>query len=386
MLDRCKITLPHLELDPHALMDPNRFADEHGFPMLNISSSFVKPRQGANVRISPLVDGALLIMARKEGSHLLAFLLEFNPGKLLFGHNGIPISCADSLCEGLEEAAEIMLPFLKNKSDLSRLIPSDEQNNGGHWSMLEICLNLSDPDGTLQAAFVNASHPFIQKPAFDVSGQSRKLVGSLLSVSFYRKDIEMRKIIKKFKGATETPRIFRVEYRLKGSKLPQLFGLKDQKLRAFRIDDLIQVHRNISSQIAGVFSSDSIPVSTNERPGNKHSVTNNAKFIHHLIRCGKGHSDELIRDYANVTNCKASTISRLRTGVRCLLESSSDLRMEDVFSHDAYFDQPIINVPALEEVTRNMRRSRSTSPTIRSSYGYGVDRNFQPHSVIYNVI
>jgi hypothetical protein len=118
--------------------------------------------------------------------------ITFNPGKLVFGHNGRALTVED-----FQKALSILLQYvtvlLKDPADFIHVIPGISDDSGAWWSSLEIPFQVADPDGHLLQAFMNAKHPRIRKPALRCVGQSiswRSCTGDL-AIKVYRKDIEM---------------------------------------------------------------------------------------------------------------------------------------------------------------------------------------------------
>ncbi len=151
MLDRCKISLHAVELHPSLATDPSQFAAEHGLPDLvwqPTTSARNKARETrVTAKISLLADEALVIWVRQEGHRFFAISLEFNPAKLLYGHNGALLATPYRLSEALTEVRALVAILLRKQSDADHVIPGLKTGNGTYWNMLEILLHFHDPDG-----------------------------------------------------------------------------------------------------------------------------------------------------------------------------------------------------------------------------------------------
>ena len=378
MLDRSRISLPQLEIHPALVANPDQFAAEHNLPLLEWQPKPTrrtkdgKPRHTA--KLSPFADDALVIWAVRSGRRYFAYLLEFNPAKLLYGHNGVPLGSPYRLCEALSELHAWVAILLRKQAYSDYVIPGLKRGSGAYWSTLEILIHLLDPDGRLLHAFSNCSHASIRKQAFDVSGESRKLRGSLMAVSIYRKDLELERLARKFEVHTALPSILRVEYTLSGTKLQSYFGTGEGKLTSFTFDDLRRVHAKITSELRGVFYLPD-PRST--------KATVNAQFIAAQVLKGRASADELISDYVAVSGCNRNTLSTLRRDVRTLLEQASPIQVGKIAGIDAFRNQPEIRIPKLESSTAANRLSRQPSRRILEVYGQGdlCGEAFIPHVV-----
>ena len=363
MLDRSKISLPLLEIHPDLVRDPDQFARDHGFPLMDWQpKTGRKTKDGVQrltAKLSPLADDIVVVWTVRKGDRYFAVSIEFNPGGLLLGHNGVPINRPDLLCAALSELVAVMKPLLRNASDADLVVPGVKRGGGSHWSSLEIQVNLHDPSGALFQACSNASHPRIRKPAFHVSGESRKLRGTNLIVNIYRKDREMAKLARKF--GTETPAdILRIEYTLKADKLAHYFDTDGSNLKSFTLDKLSAVHRQITSELRGVFK----PF-TSETP----TSTAHARFIAPLATKSLATADDLIEDYLAVGGGNRNTRSLLRNQVTALLEHESTTSFKDVFTDQAYVLQPRIRIPRLEDEFRDSRHRTGTDRRISEIYG-----------------
>lgn len=363
MLDRSKISLPLLEIHPDLVRDPDQFARDHGFPLLDWQpKTSRKTKDGyprLTAKLSPIADDIVVIWTKRSGDRYFAGSVEFSPGGLQFGHNGIPIDRPDLLCAALSELVAVIKPLLRKPSDAELVVPGVKRGGGSHWSSLEIQVNLHDPSGSLFQACSNASHSRIRRPAFHVSGESRKLRGTNLIVNIYRKDREMAKLARKFE--TETPAdILRIEYTLKADKLAHYFKTDGGNLKSFTLDQLSAVHRQITSEIRGVFK----PL-TSKKP----AATAHARFIATLAMRSLAIADDLIEDYLAVGGGNRNTRSLLRKQVAALLEHASTTSIEDVFTDQAYVLQPRIRIPRLEDEFRNSRHRTGTDKRISDIYG-----------------
>ncbi len=363
MLDRSKISLPLLEIHPDLVRAPDQFARDHGFPLLDwqpkTSRKTKDGYQRRTAKLSPLADDIVVVWTVRKGDRYFAVYVEFNPGGLLFGHNGIPIDSPRLLCAALSELVAVMKLLLRNTSDADLVVPGVKRGGGSYWSSLEIQVNLHDPSGALFQACANASHSRIRRPAFHVSGESRKLRGTNLIVNIYRKDREMGKLARKFE--IETPAdILRIEYTLKAAKLAHYFNTDGGNLKSFTLDQLSAVHRQITSELRGVFK----PL-TSKKP----AATAHARFIATLAMRSLATADDLIEDYLAVGGGNRNTRSQLRKQVIALLEQASTTSFEDVFTDQAYVLQPRIRIPELEDKFRNARLSTGTDKRIHEIYG-----------------
>ncbi|WP_035600638.1 hypothetical protein [Haloferula sp. BvORR071] len=368
MIDQAKIFLNFMRLKQELFDDPEAFRVACGLPHLDVRVSSSGKKGTITARISLVADDAVVITAVRRDGCWYAWLVEFNLGKLLHGHNAIPITRAAMLCAALSELQAVMQLVLEKSADAKRLIPG-LPGSRSHWSMIELSLNLGDPDRVLVQAFLASSHPAIRNEPMS-RGNWRKLPGTHLVVRTYAKDEQMAYALRK-SGVTDVPpRMARIEFVLMGPRLKESFKSRGD-LAGFDLLDLREAHVQEARKLLGVFV----------RNAGDSKASKLAKFIAALVRDGRGSREELQSLYERINMPHRNTRSTLKSDITRALEEFSPIAFDDVLTDEAYFLQPSIRIPKLERFTRATWLRDRTDLKIVEIYG-GAElwpKDFRPH-------
>ncbi len=207
--------------------------------------------------------GLQLFGAQSDGGKCFLRRIRFNPGKLLFGHNGRALTQEQALT-ALSMIPGLVAPFLQNEEEASKVVPGVEGSNA-FWRSVEIVRHVSGKDfGT----FRNVRHPWIRTVAQRYEGESSKLGKrrSDFTLNFYLKDVELgSKLLPGetlvYPGKEEAEGVLRVEASLSGKRLVDMLGGQNhtsiidgtKRLTSFTAQMLQQAHWKICSQLQGCF-------------------------------------------------------------------------------------------------------------------------------------
>jgi len=332
------------------------FAERHGDRDVPVKLIHVDSYGGIELRVT----------------HHAAWMIEkitFNPGQLVFGHNGRALTEED-----FQKALSILLKFvtvlLKDPADFIHVIPGISPDSRAWWTSLEIPFQIADPDGCLLQAFMNAKHPGIRKPALRCVGQSiswRSSTGDL-AIKIYRKDIEMVARKGEDKVAEPVP-VLRIEVTLRRGKLLKAFRgqgvikLIDDvpKVVGFSAGNLIAVHR---MQLSGMRGWSSVTSAAGDDAENK--IGRMMGFV--AQRTDLTVEDQL--DYHELRfGLSANTRCRLRKGADAELAKLTPFDVDKVLSDAAWLCQPSVVVPDAERLTEGRHRCLDIHPLVAAAYG-----------------
>lgn len=387
MIDRCKISLlRQIPLKPSVTTCPRDSRIFALFPHLNVCTRSGAGNEGVmrcHHVINPRPDGAITLLAVSDDWESQPFLyaIELNLARLLYGHNGFPITTAIELAAALHEVEEIVRLFLPDKQNAVRVIPGVADSHAA-WSMIELFSQHHDPDGMLMRLFSGASHPGTRAKQFVVPGESIKLCGTHHWLSIYRKDLEMVKLSKKFNvDPRSLPRIIRIEHRLKGRILKRCLGRESKDVTSFTFDKLEEVHRMLTRQIKNVFFRGPAGSGSDVRANRK--VSKILRFAYGVLREKGGTVQEYVRIHKESTSSSSATASRFKNGLRFLVEQSSTLSVDELLPEDVYIDPPYIRIPNLEEEAWSARFSAGFDSEIHRVYGrLTKKRPFRPRVLV----
>lgn len=371
-LDRCTITTS-FRINSAVITDTAAFRKQSGLELREFKPS-IKTIKGEDLQRGTLhvgsYGGLSIYLAQSQDGRWRAKTIHINPGKILYGHNGRPLSETECLT-AFSIAIDLLTPLLAKPGDAIHLIPGTSPDSEAYWSMLEIPMHLHDPDGSFQHAFRNPSHPSIRKPAFRVEGESVKLGAPRghLHINFYRKDLELADVIRKHNGP-DVPRILRVEVTLRGKRLVKAFRgdgntrmLNDNlRLINFSGNDLMAVHSRIVSELKGCYS-------LQRDASGKPDKNKLGRYMAHVANQSPLSLDDQLDIYENRFGFGRDGKSRTRNAALEELSRLSPFSFKDVFSPEAYQNQPSIAIPELERYMQARRDNTAINPLVAAAYG-----------------
>ncbi len=352
---------------------PEAYAAAIGISVLDIRNGTKKRREDElpYFTIDLLSYGAVHFYAERVGhGGYRVKTLTLNPSRILYGYNGRPLSTLD-LQLAFSIAMEAMAPLLADAGDAIHLIPglAPKGHAKAYWNLLELPFNLSDPDRELLNVLRNCRHPRIRSKPMPVEGESYRLGkrASKLSVKFYYKDIEMRKLVEKF-NAMEPQPLMRIEVTLKG---PALCGFMagegnievingTRRLVRFAAADTVRAHRAIVSELAGCYQpAPAVIDQSKDKVG---------RFIARASSFTGTPVDELIALYLEEGGESKNTRTRIRKAALARLAQISPFSMEQMIGEDLYNSQPEVVIPLLDASTAALRET-DIHPLVRTAYG-----------------
>jgi hypothetical protein len=299
--------------------------------------------------------------------------ITFNPGKVVYGHNG-KITSENDFLLALSVLINLVTPLLHNSSDFIHIVPGLDGTGRAFWKKLEIPFHSDDQGNALYNAFKCISHPAIRKPPIAVAGESIKMASSDggLTLNFYRKDIEVLAKHRRSKYEIARPMpLFRFEVGLAGKQLLEYLGTAsntkkfDSQSRVVRFNaaDLRSAHRKICSRLRGCYA----PITPSKSPRSRRNKL--GIFMGWIASESSLSLDDMLRFYGKKFGLEANTKSRLLNGANQQLSELSRISPETFFSEAAWLDQPGITIPELEAVTQARHRFIDVHPLVAATYG-----------------
>lgn len=296
--------------------------------------------------------------------------ITFNPSKLVFGHNG-RVTTEDEFHRALSILLQLVSPLLEKQEDFIHIVPGLSPQSRAWWSSIEIPFQTEDPDGVLLHAFSNAKHPKIHKSPLPCRGESVKFVSANgeLVINIYRKDIQVRAKTGKF-NVPESAAVLRVEVRLRGEKLREILAgngttkqiRDDVRIVRFGSSDLVGAHYGIVSVFQGLYSR---PVGTDNAPVN----CKLGRIMGWVSRRTDLTLEDQLHYHKERFGLSANQKNSLRTAAFNELSMIKDLRAEDIFSAEAWRNQPVVTIPKLEVMTMARHRCIDIHPLVATAYG-----------------
>lgn len=383
-LDRCTISTS-FPIHAAAATDAANFRKTSGLELREFTPSN-KVIKGEDIPCGTLdigtYGGLSIYVQRSAIGHWKAKTIHLNPGKLLYGHNGRALNETECLT-AFSILIELLTPLLTSSNDFIHLVPGISSESLAYWSMLEIPMNLYDPDGDFQFAFRNPSHHAIRKSAWRADDESVKLAPKRgqIKLNFYRKDLDMADSLKDNR-VLDVPRTFRIEVTLTGKKLIQAFQDADSirslgkqsRLVRFTGSDLIAAYRSIVTDIQGCYSyqrSDSA-TSASSKLG---------RFMAIVSHQCKLSVEDQITIYEKRFGCSGSTRTRLKNSAKDELSRLSHFSCQSVFSDDRFANQVSIGIPRLERFMQPRRENTQIHPLVAAAYGLSRSPSFLPASL-----
>jgi hypothetical protein len=302
--------------------------------------------------------------------------IEFNPGSLYNGHNG-HILTEEEFLLALSILLEEVTPLLNEREDWVHIVPGLHPDSRAWWRRIEIPFHIIDGDGMILGALRLAKHKDIHLPPLYVCNEQsisfENSEGGLM-IRIYRKDIEMRKKLRKKLVGNPQP-VLRFEVRLEGDKLEQYLRGGSWKviqgtsrLVSFHRADLHHPFMDVMTGFDGCFTRVPDPdgAESNDKLGRmmgwvatQTSLSVDDQFDYYQKRF------LVASAVGSVRNAK----STLRKAARDEQSLLSPVKLEELFSEAAWRSQPVIEVPELEAMTRARHRGIGINPLVADVYG-----------------
>jgi hypothetical protein len=319
------------------------------------------------------VDGydTITLLASKDPVWSI-YRINFNPGKLIFGHNG-RILTEENFLHALSVLIELVTPLLSNPGDWIHIVPGLHVNSRAWWRSLEIPCHVLDEDGAILKAFTNAKHPDINLPPLHKrQGQTVTFANSTgtLLVRVYRKDIQME--VTKPGGVTNPQPVLRLEVALKDDKLGEYFGGGTWKsiegirrLVGFRPSNLKQAWLDVMTKFQGCYARVPAMDEKNDKWG---------RFMGWVaFRTGLSFQDQF--DYVrqsfafNNKEAESNTKSRLYKAACAEISLLSPVQFTDLFSEQRWNNQPNLTIRNLEAMSQARHQHIDINPLVGAVYG-----------------
>jgi len=370
LLDRCDIATS-FPINPAVFVDRPAFNAKHGTDILEsapTSRQFNRSDHRSHRLAFGSFGGIDVFADEIAPGRWDATSIQLNPRKILFRHNGNGLSVDEALT-AFSFVVEEVSHILANPKDKIHILPAIHPRSRAYWRRVEIPLDLHDLDGTLRRIFRNPHFPNMSEGARYKNGNVQ--IGSRdgpFRIVFYRKDQKMQKLLRKY-GVSNAPPVFRIEITLARGKLLEHLGKPGnvkligghQRLVRLPPQDLIACHRDAVTQLLSCFK---VVSAGTQNPGKD-------KLGRFMAAIAYQHDIPLV-DLFNLyeveISCGARTSSRHREAARKAFAAMSPLRLEEVFTEDAYHWQPRIEIPDLERLVSNQRKTTPILPEIRQAY------------------
>ena len=300
--------------------------------------------------------------------------ITFNPSKVIYGHNGRLIDE-----EQFSRAASVLdnsvFPLLKDPDDWVHIMPGQTEHSRAWWKTVEIPFHTRDPDGAILSAFFRGKHPEINSQPLGKQCESCtfKSANGELVIRIYRKDIELRKKLKR-QVSNDQP-VLRIEVQLSGSKLEQYlpnatWKIIDGKRRlvSFRAKDLIAAFNDVISKFSGVYTR--VPTGCKEHDN---KLARHMKWVEFMAGLPlKDQIDHHVQRHLS-GNTPASVVNTRSTfGIAARKEAAlmSKVSLTDLFSYEAWCHQPVMCCDELEAKMQIKYGRVPSSRCVDEAYGW----------------
>jgi hypothetical protein len=386
-IDRFRFAVK-LPIDPQVVNDHEKFASTHGFPDLSLKFGYDQRTRRRTVLITLLPNNALQVFAEQVGSRWTARSVMGTAGSIINGHNGRVISGDYDWTAVLGRTRHLCSKLIPEFFH-DEIIPGESKTSLSYWTYLEVFFHAEDPDDSLFNAFRCMRHRLIRKLARYYDKETVALLGKTLKFVVYDKTSEMVSTLEKF-NAPIPPRVLRFELRLSSAALPTHFAQKrnlreiNEKPRvvAFTLDDMKEVFLRFVRELDGVYM--------DRAPKRAPAV---ARFIGEVARRSNMTTLDLTTLYATEKELSPASLSQLRSDAAKHYAALGDTRAQDVFSEDAFNNQPSIVVPRLEEAMGDMvgrfgfqNMAIARAYTILPAYGLQPDGRFVPQPIQFPLV
>jgi hypothetical protein len=328
--------------------------------------------------------GAITLNAKKDGHKWRFESVDFNPGRLLHGHNGWILS-EDQFLKALSIYRHLVAPMLAEQDDVVHLIPG-VPGSRSHWKKVEIPFHLIDTDGTILTAIENAKPESINSRPYRKEGETATFENSnkSLRISAYRKDIQMLsgRRNRSIAAAVDqpVPAILRVEVTLAKEKLTANLPCvtddgedkaKNRFVRVFRGSDLREAHMKIVREFKGAFV-------FHTGSANEKNDRIAAMMAWVAIRTGLSlteqfeHFERRFLQSTSLENRRNNRSSKL-VAARKELEVLRNIDVATLFSDEAWSAQPCVTASKLETMTAARHVGiDEVDPDIQEAYGSDI--------------
>lgn len=304
----------------------------------------------------------------------MIYMITFNPGSVCNGHNGAIIQ-DEHFVHACSDLIESVAPLLEDRDDQIHLIPGLHPQSRSYWKSPEIPFQVLDSSGLILSAFTNAKHAEINnKPLYKCQNESIAFGNSTgdLVIRVYRKDIELRKKLRK-KVTNELP-VLRIEVQLSGAKLEKHFkgGVwkvieSERRLVSFRASDMRAAFLSVMSKFSGAHSEPPSVVGQNDDKigrmmgwvASNSDLTLEQQVAYYVPRFLKGNTRE------SISNAK----STIRKSARKELALQSTVSLSDLFSEDAWHYPPAVVCSGLEAMMEGRHMDVTNHPLVEAAYG-----------------
>lgn len=366
-----------LRIHPLLLKDPKAFVRKADLPVRTIKPHTLSRggMSGQGLSIDLLTYGGIKMEIKKHSAEALSEVtVHFNPGKVLYGHNG-GITTWNDVMDAMNLYVSHAKHLLENPDDWQDLIPGLRSGGPAFWDFLEILKHCNDPDGKYLAALRHLRLLSIKTPSrhwldsIEVGGKR-----SNLQLSIYRKCLEMLDHGVLSEIPPQFADILRLEARLKGKKLVHYLGNADnvevidgkQRVVRFSGGMIIQAHRTIFSELKGVWKeNDGIPEEAGQLAPLGRMIAQTA-----MDPRGKLTFPELMRQIAFYTQFDSTgdTIRNIRDAGEREIVRLGGLCFNTMFSDAAYHSQPSITVEEIESKVTHRWEGIPRLPLIEAAY------------------
>lgn len=361
--------------------DPENFVRKSDLPKRSI-----KRHKGGGISLKLLTYRGVTMKIDPPGSDGCSDInVEFNPGKVLYGHNG-RILTYDEILDAFSIYITHARHLLEDADDWIDLVPGIRTGGSGRWTRLELPYHCCDPVGFILAAFRHFHHPNIRTQArhwpdsIELGGKRANL-----QFSIYRKATEMLAHNKKLpeRLLSQYGDILRLEVRLRGKKLVKYIGHDDnvvviegkERVVSFFPEYISHGRRTAFGEIENVWHSDEIQ----ELAGQLAPLGNLIAHVASDPRCRRSFP-ELVRNLAfySRVGSKRDTIRTIRGAGASVMSRRSTLHFDDLFGDAASNSQPSIAIPEIEGKVSHRLEDIRRHPLLEAAYlppGYVSSRS-----------
>ena len=366
MLDQCSISLRHeIPVNPEIFTNPHFLI--HDFLHFSTASPRSKRRrveEETETKTSGYfeiyADRALAVHTRQSelggSTHQVISRIDLNPGKILRGHNGRPVTTDLEVCRVLTVVRHVLSGIVLNPADAVKLIPGIDEKNSSHWHHVEIAMNLRDPGQRVHKQMHQMRSPHIRRKSMHFEDHTTCLKGEKIDLKAYDKLKQMQSKHTKRGLEDVADPITRLEVVLKLNKFPGAFDFlpeaerphtsnldHKQRLLSFNLDHLKAAHRHYFSDLKGIYHA---AKDVSDRSTAGFGATLAAISMRWQLPVPE------ILDLYRQTSGKApgsieSTCREMRKQIERFLAESSIVTAEELLSDEAYRKQPPVDVKGL---------------------------------------
>jgi hypothetical protein len=256
-----------------------------------------------------------------------------NLPKLLWGHNGRCIQSEADYHLALTLFRRHVSRLVTPDSYL-RILPGTGPGNRGYIGMVEIAVQVTDPNSRILLASHSSKYPKTRKPNGVYHGQSTKISGNEHDFSFYDKGKQMKQRAQIVGGkAVTTTRIerrYRTNRRL-AAALKEFTGMRSKYVATLSLPDAYALLRAEIGKLNGFVVTD---MAEPEHPDERLALARFMAAVWEDLPASRQSIDYLMSKYAGAVQRSSKSVSRVRHGLGRLLAKKTRLTLDQIIPPD----------------------------------------------------